>query len=240
MATTVKQLLNRLKVSLREDEIPDSISTLTEEYDLLLLELVNQIKDEIESAHQWRTLRHTETVTIPAAGSTVEIPNTDDTSRVYRVMDNDFNPTHRALVFDVTNTNDPDPVKEMPLPELLRRRSIDPDFDSDDINYFALDDVSDTGQDTLNLEIYPNTRAAANVTVTLITPQPTLVKDALDTIIEIPIRTLLQGALWYALEERGEELGQGVNFASQRFVTSLQDSITRDMTEQGGMDLILA
>jgi hypothetical protein len=55
----------------------------------------------------------------------------------------------------------------------------------------------------------------------------------------IPSRPLEIAAIWYALEERGEELGANAMFTEERFRKALDDAIARDDAEQGGNDLLV-
>lgn len=97
--------------------------------------------------------------------------------------------------------------------------------------------IANSGSDTLSLYIYPKPTANRNYTLTMFTPQARLSETALDTVIAIPARPLEMGAIWYALEERGEEMGTNALFSEERYRAALSDAIARDAEEQGVYEL---
>ncbi len=228
MATTVLQAVNQVLVKLAEDEVGDSATSLTERYELLVLSFINDIKEQIEDAHNWRALRQTVSVTIAADANSATITEANERSRLVRLYQQN-RPTPVPLVFDITDSTNPDPLIEMDLAELLYRDTIDPDVRQEP-TYFALDNSSG---DVLDLYVWPRPSASTTIQITLIIPQAPLDKDTLDTNIKIPVRPLIVGSTWYALEERGEELGANGLFNEQRFLDALNSAIGRDQAEQG-------
>jgi len=69
-------------------------------------------------------------------------------------------------------------------------------------------------------------------------PQTRIGFDALDTEIQVPARPIELGALWYALEERGEELGAAGVFSERKYRQALDDAISSDSAESGGFQLV--
>lgn len=236
MAVTLKQLLNRALRITGEDEISDAVSAVSDSNHLIVAEMANQIKEEVEAAHNWRALRQTVTVSLAASDNSEAITEADEKSRVVRVTE----PHHGRevpLVFDITDSSNPTQLWELDLPELLRRRTMDPDTTSDP-SYFALDNAAG---DVLNLEVYPTPADARTIQLTLIIPQARL--DAADstdlaTNIKVPTRPIELGLIRYILEERGEELGINSQFSETKEVNALRDAISLDLAEQGGLNLV--
>lgn len=229
MATTYRDLMNRVLRKLGEPEINGSHSLLVDDYEILVGDIINDVKDEVENAFQWRALRQTVSVTIPANTLSVNIPEANEQTRLVRSFQQ-----HRGsvlpLVFDVTDANNPDPIWELDLPELLYRDAIDPTERTEWPNYFCLDNSSG---DALDIYVWPRPNNQRTLQVTLTIPQDRLAPGDLDTVIKVPVRPIYVGAVWHAMEERGEELGTNGMFNEARFNESLSTAIARDSAESG-------
>lgn len=234
MAVNFRTAINRVLVLLREDEIPDATSELTDTYQILVAAFVNQIKEMVEEEHNWRALRSTEQVTIPASTSSAAITNANERSRVLRVYD-EIGYEEKALVFDVTDAGNPYRLRELDLSELLRRRAQDTS-NGNDPQFFAVDN---TGEDDMSLQVYPTPTDERTIDITMIIPQARLsVSTDLDTNIKVPVAPIEAGATWYALEERGEELGVSGIFNEEYFNRRLGAAVARDAAEQGEYNLV--
>lgn len=233
MATTYRQLLNNVLIALSEDEIDSSTSELTTKYHKLLGLFVNQFKEQVEDAHNWRSLRSTEQVTVASGTSSVSLTEANERSRLLRVYD-EMTGQESALVFDVTDSTQPYMLIEMDLSELLRRRALDTSSGNDPI-YFAVDN---TGEDSMSLQVWPTPNENRTIDVTMIVPQAALAADDLDTNLKVPARAIEIGATWYALEERGEELGVKGLFTGEMFEQTLGAAVARDAAEQGDYNLV--
>lgn len=234
MATTYRDLLNRVLIGLSEEEIGSSETDLTSKYHKLLGLFVNQMKERVEDAHNWRALRSTEQVTVTSGSTNATISNANERSRVVRVF-NEYAGEEQALVFDVTDSNNPKRLREMDLAQLIQRRSLDTSSGDDPI-YFALDNSSG---DVLKIEVWPTPTDNRTIDITLVIPQARLSNTgALDTTISVPAAPIEVGALWYALEERGEELGVNGLFNEKMFDSALAQAVMRDAAEQGEYQLV--
>ena len=235
MAVTFKQLLNRALRIAGEDEIADATTTVSDTQQLLVAEMANQIKEEVEAAHNWRALRQTVSVAFTAATNSATISEADERSRVVRIRDNRIGAI--PLVFDVTDSSNPVQLYELDLPELLRRRTMN--STQGNVQFFALDN---SAGDVLKMEVYPTPAANTTISAMLIIPQARLdAADATDlaTNIKIPVRPIELGLIRYILEERGEELGINSMFSEQKEAQALADAIALDVAEQGGVDLMI-
>jgi hypothetical protein len=230
MATTFLEAINRVLEKIGEDTIPAAATSLTETYEILVGSFVNDIKEEIEDAHNWRALRQTVSTVIAGDAQSATITEANERSRVVRIYQQNRGGVV-PLVFDVTDSNNPDPLVEMDLAELIYRDTVDPDVRQDP-QYFALDNSSG---DVLDLYVWPRPSASTTIQSTLIIPQARFDNADVAESLKIPIRPLIVGATWYALEERGEELGTGGVFNEQRYRDALNAAISRDDAEQGNV-----
>jgi len=236
MAVTFKQLLNRALRITGEDEIADATDAVTDKQQLIVAEMCNQIKEEVEAAHNWRALRQTVTVALTGSDPNAVITEANERSRVVRLMEPHYG-REVPLVWDITDSSNPTPLWELDLPELLRRREMNPDTENDP-GWFALDNSSG---DVLNLEVYPTPTGSRTIKLMLIIPQARL--DAADTddlvtAIKVPTRPIELGLIRYILEERGEELGINSQFSEEKEGKAIRDAVSLDLAEQGDMSLV--
>ena len=233
MATTWLTMLNRVFVPLGEDKIATTATELTDPYQKLVSNLANQIKQEIEEAHTWRALQQKYTVTVPINQTSTDITSPSTPNENCRLMREPE--TLRPLVFDQTDANNPYRLYECDMNRLLSDIELETDDSYDDIQRFSLQ-VAATG--VPKLLTFPPCKEQRTISAWLYNPQGWIDDDAITTNIFIPVRPLLIGTLWYALEERGEELGINGIYTEERYRKALDDAIARDMAEQGGLDLV--
>lgn len=237
MATTWLQLLNKVLRPLGEDEIADGTTELSDPYHQLVSNFANQIKEEIEDAHNWRALRTEYTVTVPINQMETAITSPSAPNERCRVLREQCSNSGRLLplCFDTTDADQPYRLNERDIANHLAAVRMETDTNYDDITTFAVDNAA---AETVNLLTFPPCKEQRTVKIDLVNPQAWFDDDALATNILIPARPLLVGTLWYALEERGEELGINGLYTQERYMKALDDAIARDMAEQGGMDLV--
>ena len=238
MAVTFKQLLNRALRIAGEDEIDSATASVSDKQQLLVAEVANEIKEEVEAAHNWRALRQTVTVAFSASDTSNTITEANERTRMVRIQD-----PHRgrevALAFDITDTNSPVHLTELDLADLLYRRRMDTS-DGNDPCFFALDNTSG---DVLKVHLYPTPTDSRTIELTLVIPQARL--DAanstdLATTIKVPVRPITLGLVRYILEERGEELGINSQYSEEKEFKALQDAVALDAAESGDYNLVPA
>jgi hypothetical protein len=230
---TVRSLINRICKLTGEDAIAAEATEIDDDYHILLLTCVNFIKEEVEDQCNWRALWHTETLSLVAASS-ASVTNTTDRTRLVRIHDTRHDRLV-PLVFDVTDSNSPIPLIEIPLSEMLYRQTTQPQTNTQP-SHFAVDD---TTASTLTLRFHPTPTGTRSIKVTACTPQAELDEEDVDTSIQVPSRAIQMGAIWWALEERGEELGQGGLFTEERYRNALAAEVSREIEEQGGLQLVV-
>jgi len=233
MAMTFRDVINRVLRTIAEDPIDPAATELSDDYHKLVATFVNQIKEEIEEAHNWRVLWQTFTVTVLAGQPSAVITGASDRARVVRVAQADSG-VYVPLVFDVTVPTNPAPLQEIDLAMDIYKRTVE--FQTNNEPYGFSLAVTVDGVLELRLSATPSTQRT--IKITLATPQPELQDEDLDVTIKIPQRPLIMGSVYYALAERGEELGVNNIYTEERARTALDDAIARDMEEQGGLDLV--
>jgi hypothetical protein len=236
MATTFKQLLNRALRITGEDEIPSGESVLTDDNHLLVAEVANEIKEEVEAAHNWRALRQTVTVAFSASETVNTITEANERSRMVRIQD-PLRGRELALAYDITDTTSPVTLHELDLADLIHRRKMNPNVEQDPWA-FALDN---TEGDVLKVQLFPTPADARTIELTLVIPQSRLdgtVADDLADNIMVPVRPITLGLIRWILEERGEELGVNSQYSEEKEMKALWDAVSLDSAEQGDYNLV--
>ena len=324
MAMTFRQLMNSVLGSIGSTQIPSAQTTITDTYQLQVATFLNQIREEVEDAWNWRALWETyninylaisplQTIPVPIfptyplplaappTGSTITLstvwpnssgpyqivfsdgetitgtftnastgvtlasaitgtPSTTAAINVTAIIDsltgivpNTRSRTVRmkdkrvgkevALCFDVTTFGIPFPLEEMPKASIYYFNTV---LNQTPVQYSTGFAVDNTTGDQMNLLVYPPAGANRVIQLTLCTPVPRIdptvagTNGGLDTLITIPTQPIEYGTIWYALQERGEELGTSTVFTEERFRTALDDAIARDQEESGGIEMIVA
>lgn len=232
---TFRFVINEVLRTLSEDQVAESVTELDDDYHKLVASFVNQIKEEIESSHIWSVLWQDLSVTITASTDVADITGANERSNLIRVQQSAMSEPV-ALVFDVTNATNPSQLMELDYSDIVYRRRLNPNGTTNDAPaYFA----TRVGTDGVpEIIVFPKPLQQRTLSVTMAVPQARLEDDDLDTNILIPYRPLLAGALWYAMEERGEELGVGNLYTEERYRNALDATISQDWAAQGGLDLV--
>jgi hypothetical protein len=228
---TLRTVLNRVLRTVSETEVDGATTTISDDYHKLVATFINHIKEEIEDAHNWRDLQQSHTATVTANTQAATIVNATDRSRLAYSRSED-GPV--PLVFDVTTASNPLPLIEVPLADLEYMIATDYPGTGTQPSYFAILASTD---ETMQIKVYPKPTTTRTITLIMFTPQARLAEVDLDVAILIPARPLEMGAIWYALEERGEELGESSLFSEERWRKALDDAVARDAEAQGGYEL---
>jgi hypothetical protein len=231
---TLRTVINRVLGAIGETQITPATTVITDTYQLQVLEFINQIKEEIEGTAYWRSLWTTITGVVLTSTNSIALSGTNERSDLIRIQDTD-NGQFVPLFFNVTTAATPLQCTEEELSQLLFTQAQDPVTTATGVTSFAL---HNGGAGTLTLQIYPKASGAQSFSGTFYVPQAALTANDLDTTIKIPERVLVQGTVWAALEERGEELGQSGMWTEERFRRALDDATSQELTEQGGLRLV--
>lgn len=231
---TYREVINEVLGVLSEDEIDDSATELTSDYHKLIGRFVNQIKEEIEDAHNWSVLWTDIQVSILGQTDSADLTGANQRSRLVRIQQsNAFN--EAALVFDITIPSQARQLTELDYSEILHRKRVHGDTSVEAPVYFATRMGSDGVPEIV---VYPKPLNTRVLMVTMVVPQERIAPTELDTVILIPSRPLEMGSIWYALHERGEELGVNGLYTEERYRNALDAAVARDWAEQGGLDLV--
>ena len=233
----VRSALNRVLRAVGSERIDCSTTTLENDYQIQVLEYLNQFKEEIEDAHNWRSLYYTSagvydpTSSAFGAGAAVSMANTNTRCRIARIQQQNASRLV-PVVFDATDPTSPCALQEMDLNELHYRRIQDGTSAATATapTYFAADASEPT---TYRLWLYPTPAVERTIFARLIRPQDYLDVTSLDTHILIPQRALIIGTIWYVLQERGEEFGVGSLFTEENYRKALDAEIAKDSAESG-------
>lgn len=248
MAATFRQIVNNVLTNIGEATIPPSNTTVSDTYQLQVCNFVNHIKEEVEASNNWSSLWTTYTMAYTSGNTTQKIvdsvsslsPNSG--CRTIRMM----NPSYQrevALCFDVTSFPTPFAMMECALPDLIYYNTV---LNQSPVAYSPYFCVQDLGNDVVNLVVGPAAQSSRNIQITLFNPQgridPTVAGSTggLDTAILTPNFPIELGSSWYALEERGEELGTNSMFTEERFRKALDDAISRDIGQKGDIMMIVS
>ena len=231
---TYLQLINRTLIALchGDDLVDAAAATLTDRNHIKIAQFVNDIMEQVEDAAQWRVLRTRDTATILASAISATLASSNERSRVWRVHDAAYEMLV-PLVFDVTNTSQQKRLWELDPAEIHRR-------DQENSNqaqgtsptHFALEPTA-TGMTIL---LWPRVTAAVNIEIDMIIPQgrlPATTNAEIIVAVKVPGLAIQLGTIWWALEDRGEELGPNGQLAGRRYSDELAQSVALEHSAQG-------
>lgn len=217
MATTT-DLVNKVLRGLRQFGLilDTSATSTTDDYLLMILQFVNEAKEEVEeSGWSWRALRKTVTATIAAGtveydltiAGAADIDTNDRTRLLYESVSGSesFTQTTSSMpqAYDVTDSSEYR-LTEITQERMERLHFTDDNETRDTIQYFAW--YSDG--DSIKIKVWPTPSEARTLKMRFYIPQAELASDALDTVLSIPTRPVWTLALFKANQERGDELGK--------------------------------
>lgn len=241
MANT-RDLMNRVLRGIRQFSLimADSVTSTTDDYLLMILQFVNEAKEEIEEAGwPWQALRKTVTVTL--AASTVEYDltiagaadvDTNDRSRllydtttVFGRAEGFYNSQFaQPMVFDVTTSTEYR-LKEVTQERIERWHFTDNDEQGQPV-YFTLY----TDGDSIRMKVYPTPNQTYTLKMRMFIPQAELTATDLTTTLSIPNRPIWTKALFKANQERGDELGKEGSVAERAWLDAHGSATASEMS----------
>lgn len=219
MANT-RDLMNKVLYGIRQFGlvIGSSTTSTTDEYLLMLLQLVNEAKEEIEECGwPWHVLRTTVTITLSSGTTEYTLTSagaadvdTNDRSRLLYENVSHFGPSEgfymsnssSPMVFDVTTSSEYR-LKEETLERIERWHFTDNDETGKPTSFC----IYSTGS-ALKMKVYPTPDATYTLKARIYIPQAELSSTDLTTTLSIPARPVWLKALFKANAERGSELGR--------------------------------
>lgn len=239
---TTRELMNKVLRGLRQFGLlmADGITSTTDDYLLMILQFVNEAKEEIEEAGwPWQALRQTVTVTLASGQVQYDIlssaeadVDTNDRTRLLYENVNDggasenfrMGASSKPQVFNVT-TSDEYRLKEWTQEQMERVHFTD-DNETGKPTHFA---VWSDG-DSIKMKVYPTPDATYTLKMRLYIPQAELADDALDTTLSIPSRPVWTKALLKANQERGDELGKEGSTLHMAYLDAHGSATAKEMT----------
>jgi hypothetical protein len=218
------QLVNKVLAKLREDEVASVDDTA---YSRLIGTFVNDAKDEVEAAWNWASLRQTINITalagtrnyglsITTAAQLIRVPGCPRLPMAFAITSD--SPVHNHLQ-----------MQQHPLDYIIREQIIS-NFQLTDTNPldFGLEGVN--GEWTVQFISEPtDTTNGAGWRFFFKVPQDELDEDG-DGML-VPWRPVIALATMYALNERGEEIGEPGNIAEQKYRQTLSAAISLEALE---------
>ena len=218
MATT-REIVNKVLRGLRQFGliIPTGTNTITDDYLLMILQFVNEAKEEIEeSGWPWQALRQTITITLTSGTIEYDLTiagasdiDTNDRSQLLYEHRNQFGRSERfynseasvAQVWDVTTSSEVR-LKEITQERMERFHLTDNDETGDPVHIAVFSDG-----DSIRMKVWPTPNQTFTLKARFYIPQIELTDTDTTTIISIPSRPVYLKALLKANQERGDELG---------------------------------
>jgi len=222
MATQLN-VVNDILRRLRETEVSSVAST---DYSVLIAMFVNDAKEDLEDMWFW-TVNETEIDTTILSDGTRDYDLTDTTDRSFMVRRNRDN---FPMAFDIT-TDEQGPLYDRPMKEIRIYRNTFPGTppDVDIPQMFGIKPDADGRGYTLELQDGSTTTRSWRTYWYV--PQAELALDGTDdtTEIKLPQRAVFLQALFYALNERGEEMGEPGGVAEMRAKRAASAAMELDM-----------
>lgn len=199
------QIINEVLARLRESSVATSSSTT---YASLVAVVLNQVKDQIERAWMWRSLRDTTTVTAVAGTSSYALTSSGQNAVIISAWNSTTGRelsrgTYRSFnerFFGATNG-----------------------VQTGDVSEFSV--AGFDGNLDLQIDVWPVPTRSNVLKVDLYIPQAA--PDDNDAII-IPNQVLIEGMVGQLMAERGDDNGTGVQTQMAMYQSMLADAIAQD------------
>lgn len=206
MAITALQALNRTLVKLRESEVTDITGQTS--YVNMVMQLVNEAKEEVEEAYEWNYQNTTATLNVVAGTDTYELDNWGDNYVIDLVYDSDKNYT----------------IKQRATNAAIDQAANYSIVTSTSAYQWTPYGVSADGDP--QIKFYPNPGAATTVKVLGRVKQAWLSDKT--TVMLVPWRPVVTLAYAKAISERGEDGGMSYEEAQMEADKALARAITAE------------
>lgn len=221
MATkTYLQLVNSVLTRLRETNVA-TVSETT--YSALIGEWVNDAKRLVEDAWDWRGL--TTSVTVPIVASTLDYTLSTLNERA-RLLRSTVDP-RKPLAFDTTSVPDGYPLEDVPFDWIREQRAI---FGTTNTQAKPTQFGLSRTPSAVVLGLWEVPTGSRTWSIYFVDPQDDLDTDT--TTIGVPYAPVVQIALEYALNERGEEIGEPGTTVEQRAQMHIANAIAIDAMDR--------
>lgn len=203
-----KELVNKVLIRLRERPLGATESISSNSYAALISSLVNEAKQVVEDSWDWSGLRETISgTTIPGVFS-YELEGAGD----------------RFKMLDALNDTSNQFLHLIPSSTMTDYYLNNDDVPEGEPYYYSYSGTTDEG--FLQIDVYPLPDDEYTMRFNGILRTGDLVDDT-DT-LRVPTQPVFLLAYAYAVDERGEDMGQASAYAHQRAKSSLSDAIALD------------
>lgn len=203
---TYLEMVNRVLRRMREKEVSSVSST---SYSRLIGDLLNDVKDEVEQAWNWSSLRYTfKAETVPSLLNYVLV-GAKQGSRLI----NAWNDTDQISLKALTTEG----------AERLFLQQRDPGSPS----AYSFNGVN--ADDYLQVDVWPIPNGVYELTFNMFVPQDILVNDG--TKIRVPWKPVVEGTVARAIQERGDDGSTGAELQNARYKQALSDAIASDANQ---------
>lgn len=193
---TYLEIVNRVLRRLRENEV----TTINETpYSKLIADLVNVVKQEVEDAWNWSSLRATISITTVPAVTNYELSGSGIRFRIFDVLNDTEN---YMLQYQTTQWFD----KMFKIVPVIEGKP----------TYYNLNGV--TGNGDSQVDLYPVPDAEYEINFNVLAPQEELVNDTDELLV--PAQIVVEGVLGRAISERGDDGGYTEQEARYRSIMS--------------------
>jgi hypothetical protein len=214
---TYIDLINTVLRRLREDSIDTAASwsgslissNILSDYQIMIGDIVNEAKREVEDAWNWSILRASPTIATVNGTQAYNIPGTNERSKILMAQEQSNGyvmqeMSDRYLQF----TKYPTASVQFGTPDYYSVTGIDPA----------------TNEIIVEFDTVPN--AAYNITFRVVNPQNDL--SLATDVIRVPHQPVMLGALARAIAERGEDGGSMSDMVAMQYQNALADAIQLD------------
>lgn len=240
---TLLQVTNRVLKRLRESEVT---GTQDNAYSALICDFVVDVYKQVADIRDWTFLNHNIIFDLVASSSPYDISNFTGSGGA---LDSSLNPraaTTKSWVlysqgcpqiylFDNSTDKKGQPVSLISSEEYWRRFRLDSETTNTDPVALSLEQNFDG---KMYAYVDPVSSGTKRIKMRVHTPVTEISSDGSDDATELLIddRVVFLGALFYALNERGEEIGESGAIAETRFNDAVADLIETDIKQQESTD----
>lgn len=242
MAKTYLQVVNDVLRRLREDTVT---STTDNDYAELVGQLVSDAYKDVQDQHIWESLKHTVNITLNAGdreyllseviGGGGDVPNTERACRhdSELLWDELGRNCPQVWLLDSGSDTTGMPIAYVAPEEMAVLYNGDTAQTAADPMYFTVYQraFTDDQDPDLILEVYPAPTVSRVLRMRFWTVADELTPDgtADSKRLRVPDRPVYLLALMYALNERGEEIGEPGNVAEMNYLKALAAAMEKDI-----------
>ncbi len=236
MATDSITLINKVLLGLRKDQLNTATTTLAggPDYPKLILQWLNQAKNDVEEAWDWNQQKSSVDVTgvgaqfqytlISSGDSNTTVPNNS------RLVYENIGPQRVARCHDITDSDQTFRLEEKGV-EWISRQNLEHTDKVTEPLYFSVGDLGGA-DDNMRFQVHGKPSGVRTWRLRFYIVQAALSETALTTVLEVPGRPVWLRALFYANQERGEEAGR----PGSELDKAATDALTHAIARQGDDD----